>query len=176
MGKYLEKKVYLTLPGTGNKRIRVPVKAKPLKREIAFYRNRSDVEQGVQGECGTCANALGAVRNGLCELAQFTDSRVYLVDKLDKQGVPRECYVGEHNQGKFQREFDTNKKALLRSDKCEGIVVIRPFDPVRHRNRAAKKLSGPHNGPTATQKKRERGAAARALRAGIVYQPQGSRA
>ena len=170
MGKYLPKKVYLTLPGTGNKRIRVPVKAKPLKREISFYRSRVDVEQGIQGECGTCANAIGGVRNGLCELAQFTDSRVYLVDKLDKQGVPRECYIGEHDQGRFQREFDTNKKGLLKSQECEGIVKIRPFDPTRHRNTALNRPTGPKNGPSATQKKRERGAAARAQRAGIVFQ------
>ena len=170
MGKYLPNKVFLTLPGTGNKRIRVPVKAKPLKRELSFYRTRGDVEQGIQGECGTCANSISAVRNGLCELAQFTDSRVYLVDKLDKQGVPRECYIGEHDQGAFQREFDDNKKKLLKSQECEGIVKIRPFNPTRHRNPARNRPTGPKNGPSATQKKRERGAAARAQRAGIVYQ------
>jgi hypothetical protein len=168
MSKYLPHLVYLTLPGTGNKRVRVPVKAKPLKRTLAFFRGRADVEQGIQGECGTCANAIAAVRNELCQLAQFTDSRAYLVDKFDKNGVPRECFVGEHSQGEFQRQFDRNKKALLKSDQCEGVVTISPFNLKRHRNNNPNRPTGPKNGPTATQKKRERGAAARALRAGIV--------
>lgn len=167
MSKYLQRMVFLTLPGTGNKRVRIPVKAKPLKRELTFHRSREDVKQGIQGECGTCANAISAVRNNLCLLAQFTDSRAYLVDKFDKNGVPRECYIGEHSQGEFQRRFDKNKKALLKSDQCEGIVTIRPFDPKRHRNRSANKPTGPHS-PTTTQKKRERGAAARAMRVGII--------
>jgi hypothetical protein len=165
---YLDRKVYLTLPGTGKKTVRVPVKARPLRQEWAFYRTRADVEQGIQGECGTCANAIGAVRSGLCELAQFTDSRAYLVSKFNKQGVPTECVVGEHDQGGFQKRFDKNKKALLKSDECEGIVKIKPFDPTRHRNPAKYKPTGPHASPSATHIKRARGAAARAQRAGIV--------
>jgi hypothetical protein len=31
MAKYLKNKVYLTLPGTGKKRVKLAVKAKPLK-------------------------------------------------------------------------------------------------------------------------------------------------
>lgn len=168
MTKYLKNRVYLTLPGTGGKKVRVPVRAKPLKHEMAFIRNRADVEQGVQGECGTCANAIGAVRAGLCELAQFTDARAYLVTKLDKHGTPKECVVGIHKQGEFQRRFDKNKRALLRSDDCEGIVKIMPL--MEHgKNKAPNKPTGPHKGPSATQVKRARGAAARAQRAGIVY-------
>jgi hypothetical protein len=169
MTKYLKHKVYITLPGTGNKMVRVPVKARPLTRELVFHRSRADVQHGIQGECATCANAISSVRNGLCELAQFTDSRAYLVDKLDKNGTPVSCLVGVHDQGDFQRKFDKNKKALLRADECEGIVKIKPLDVMRHRNRAANKPTGPKNGPTAAQKKRERGAAARAQRAGIVF-------
>lgn len=168
MAKYLHNKVYLTLPSTGGKKVRVPVRAKPLKQELAFIRNRADVEQGVQGECGTCANAIGAVRNGLCELAQFTDARAYLVTKLDKHGTPKECVVGVHDQGKFQKRFDKNKRALLKSEDCEGIVKIKPLMD-RGRNKAPHKPTGPHKGPTATQIKRARGAAARAQRAGIVF-------
>lgn len=169
MAKYLKNKVYITLPGTGKKQVKVPVKAKPLKRELSFFRSRDDVSHGVQGECATCANAVSASRNGLAELVQFTDSRAYLVDKFDKHGVPTECSIGEHDQGNFQREFDKNKKALMKSDKCEGIVKIRPLSMNRHRNNAVSKPTGPHAAPSSTQKKRERGAAARAQRAGIVY-------
>lgn len=168
MAKYLKNKVYITLPGTGKKQVKVPVKAKPLRKELSFYRTREDVEHGVQGECATCANAIGANRSGLAELVQFTDSRVYLVDRFDKHGVPTECTVGEHDQGKFQTEFDTNKRALLKSDKCEGIVKIKPLSLSRHANAAAFKPTGPKNGPTHKQIKRERGATARALRAGII--------
>jgi hypothetical protein len=171
MAKYLKNRVFITLPGTGKKQVKVPVKAKPLRRKISFTRTREDVAHGVQGECATCANAVGASRNGLAELVQFTDSRVYLVDRFDKHGVPTECTVGEHDQGDFQREFDTNKKALMRSDMCEGVVTIRPLDMKRHQNRAANKPQGAGNGPTDRQVKRERGAAARAQRAGIIYIP-----
>lgn len=169
MGKYLKRKVYLTLPGTGAKRVRVPIKAKPLKRQLEFYRNRADVEQGIQGECGTCANAIGAVRNGLALLAQFTDARVILVDKINKMGVPTEGFVGVHRQGDFQKKFDKNKKALLRSDECEGIVKIQPFDERRGRRQQSPGASAKRNPSSATQKKRERGAAARAQRAGIIF-------
>lgn len=168
MGKYLKNKVYITLPGTGKKMVRVPVKAKPLTKELVFYRSKADVEHGIQGECATCANAISSVRNGLCELAQFTDSRAYLVDKLDKNGTPVSCVVGVHDQGEFQRKFDKNKKALLRSEDCEGIVKIKPFDVNRYRNNAERKPAPRYAKPTLAQKKRERGAAARAERAGIV--------
>ena len=168
MSKYLKNKVYITLPGTGKKQVKVPVKAKPLRRGLSFFRSRDDVLHGIQGECATCANAVSASRNGLAELVQFTDGRAYLVDKFDKHGVPTECTVGEHDQGKFQREFDTDKKALLKSDRCEGIVKIRPLNMGRHKNNAARKPAKRYATPTAVQKKRERGAAARAQRAGIV--------
>jgi hypothetical protein len=147
----------------------VPIKAKPLKRQLEFIRNRADVEQGIQGECGTCANAIGAVRNGLALLAQFTDSRVILVDKINKMGVPTEGFIGVHRQGNFQRKFDKNKKALLRSEECEGIVKIEPFDEKRGRRRSSPGASAKRGPSTAVQQKRERGAAARAQRAGIVY-------
>lgn len=166
MAKFLKKKVYLKLPGTGKKIVRIPVKAKPLKRSISFFRKKEDVQAGLEGECASCANAVSAVRNGICELAQFTDSRVYFVDKFNKQGVPIELTIGVHDQGKFQRQFDTNKKALLQSDKCEGIVTIYPFDEKRHR-----KPSGPSGAPTKKTgrvKAMERGAVARARRAGIM--------
>jgi hypothetical protein len=169
MTKYLKNKVYITLPGTGKKKVKVAVKAKPLKRGLEFFRSHEDVEHGIQGECATCANAIGAVRNGLCELAQFTDSRAFLVDKFNKQGVPTECTVGEHNEGAFQKKFDTHKAALLKSEECEGIVKIRPLRVEGHRNRSPNKPQGPRNGPSALQKKREHGAAARAQRAGIVW-------
>lgn len=169
MTKYLSNKVYITLPGTGGKQVRIPVKAKALKRELSFHRSREDVEHGVQGECATCANAVGSVRAGLAKLAQFTDSRAYLVDKFNARGVPTECYVGVHEQGEFQRKFDKNKKALLKADECEGIVKIRPLDVNRHRNNAERKPSARYAAKTAIQKKRERGAAARAQRAGIVF-------
>jgi hypothetical protein len=168
MSKYLKQKVYITLPGTGNKQVKVPVKAKPLKRKLSFFRTHEDVAHGTQGECATCANAIGGSRSGLAELVQFTDSRVYLVDKFDKHGVPTECSVGEHDQSAFQKEFDTNKKALLKSDRCEGIVNIRPLR--RHQNKSTGKPAGARTtAKTTVQVKRERGAAARALRAGIVY-------
>lgn len=172
MAKYLKNKVYLTLPGTGKKQVKIPVKAKPLRRKLSFLRTREDVSHGVQGECATCANAIGASRSGLAELVQFTDSRVYLVDKFDKHGTPTECSVGEHDQGEFQREFDTSKTTLLKSNKCEGIVNISPLDVSRHRNKAVGKPTGPHAAPSTAQVKRERGAAARARRAGIVYSGQ----
>jgi hypothetical protein len=170
MGKYLNNRVFITLPGTGKKMVRVPVKAKALTKELIFHRSAADVEHGIQGECATCANAIASVRNGLCELAQFTDSRAYLVDKFNKQGVPVECFVGTHDQGKFQRKFDKNKKALLRSDECEGIVKIRPLHISHNKHDAERNRAAPRYAPsTATQKKRERGAAARAQRAGIVF-------
>jgi hypothetical protein len=169
MAKYLKNKVYITLPGTGKKQVKVPVKAKPLRRKLSFHRTREDVAHGVQGECATCANAVGASRSGLAELVQFTDSRVYLVDRFDKHGVPTECTVGEHDQGEFQKKFDTNKKALMKSDMCEGAVNIRPLDMSRHKNNAARKPSARYATKTSIQVRRERGAAARAQRAGIVY-------
>lgn len=172
MGKYLKNKVYITLPGTGKKQVKIPVKAKPLRRKLSFHRTRDDVVHGVQGECASCANAIGASRSGLAEVVQFTDSRAYLVDRFDKHGVPTECTVGEHDQGNFQREFDTNKRALLRSDMCEGMVSIRPLSLGRHQNKSPNKPTGPKAGPTSRQVKRERGAAARAQRAGIIYIPR----
>lgn len=165
--KYLPYKVYLSLPGTGKKLVRVPVKAKRLDRHLVFARTMEHVRQGVQGECATCANAIAASAAGIGDLVQFTDSRVYIVDKFNKKGTPTECTVGVHDQGAFQREFDTHKQALLRSDRAAGLVSIRPLSTKKHGGPGThpKRTSGTSGGRRA---KRARGAAARALRAGIM--------
>ena len=169
MTKYLKHKVYIALPGTGKKQVKVPVKAKPLRRKISFYRSRDDVEHGIQGECATCANAVAASRNGLADLVQFTDSRAYLVDRFDKRGVPTECTVAIHDQSEFQKKFDTNKRALLKSAMCEGIVHLHPLDLSRLGKKKAPGAGAPQKEHTRrTRRKRERGAAARAKRAGII--------
>ncbi len=168
MSKFLKRKVYITLNGTGKKTFRVPVKAKPLKRALSFFRSRADVEHGVEGECATCANSIGASRSGLADLVQFTDSRVYLVDKFNKKGVPIECSIGTHRQGAFQRKFDANKKKLLKSSDCEGVVKIMPLSLKSHHSKTPHVIRKPVKRPTATAKKRTIGAAARAERAGIA--------
>lgn len=165
--KYLSHKVYITLPGTGKVRVKVPVKAKPLARNLTFARTMAHVREGLAGECATCANAIAAQAAGLGRLVQFTDSRAYLVDKFNSKGVPTECWVGHHDQGAFQREFDTHKKRLLRSDRAEGAVTIYKFQPRKSRA-GEKKPSGPSGTPGGTRVKRDRGAAARAGRAGII--------
>lgn len=167
--KYLPNRFFIKVPGTGKTFLRVPIKVKPAKKGARFYRTINHCKAGIQGECATCANSEAAVDAGLGVLAQFTDSRACIVDKLDKRGTPIEGTLYEHRQSSFQKRFDTDKGALLRSEEAEGWVTLSPISPSHH-NRAPNKPRGPRENEDKSGSKMSKGAMARAKRSGVTIE------
>lgn len=164
---------YFLLKVTGNQTIRLAVKARNASQPVTLSREMVDVMKGTEGMAVTCANALCALRmNGAAfphpvYLAEFTDNRAYVVDKLDKRGVPISCVVYAHGEGEFQKEFDTKTKQRLA--KMSGVEKQFMLRPIGVRQGTAKQ---PHHSPGGTGTKRKtvmgKGAIARAMRAGIT--------
>jgi hypothetical protein len=173
--KRTHRKHYFLLRVSAKKTIRLGVKARNATSSVILSRTLGDVAAGTEGMSITCANAECALRqNGETfphpvYLAEFTDNRAYIVDKLNKQGVPTSCVVYAHNQGKFQKQFDTKgKRSLAKMSGAEGFFVL---SPIRQSRSPGKGVShGGTSGPNGKARKTQinRGAIARAARAGIV--------
>jgi hypothetical protein len=168
----VKRKHYFLLKVSARKTIRLGVKARNATSSVILSRTLGDIASGTEGMSITCANAECALRqNGEAfphpvYLAEFTDNRAYIVDKLNKQGVPISCVVYAHKQGKFQKQFDTKgKRSLAKMSGAEGFFVL---SPIGKRTGSSKPQPNP-GGRYGTRKSAiSRGAIARAARAGIV--------
>jgi len=169
---------YFLLKISAKKTIRLGVKARNATSNVILSRTLTDVMSGTEGLSVTCANAECALRqNGEAfphpvYLAEFTDNRAYIVDKLDKRGVPSSCVVYAHNQGKFQKQFDTKgKRQLAKMSGVEGMFVL---SPIGQRTGGADRTNsgGTQRGHAKRKTEITRGAVARAMRAGINLRPE----
>jgi hypothetical protein len=172
MAKYLPNMVYCDLPvGRGDTFIPVPIKVEPAKKGTSFFRSRKHVEEGLRGECASCANALAGMDAKIGHLCISLDSRFISIDRIvkSKKGVHAIGKIWRSTQGKFQKQFDKNKSALLSSDQCEGVVTLYPYQLGSHAA-GEQKPTGPkkrNNDPhslTATRK----GSLRRAKRSGVL--------
>lgn len=170
---------FLMLKVTADRVVRIPVKARNATSSVKLSPILLDLLRGDEGMSISCRNAQCALRQNShafpheVHLAEFTDKRAYIVDKLDKQGVPQSCVVYAHEQGSFQKEFDTKKKNSLQ--KMSGIEKpFTLFPPPQGKgsgrgHTGGKTTSGTHRLKTREKKvlRGPRGAFARARRAGI---------
>jgi hypothetical protein len=168
-------KHYFTIPMTGKKSVRIGVRVIDAKSPVALSRTMQDVLAGSAGLAVTCANAMCALRlNGDAfphpvYMAEFTDNRAYIVSKLNKRGVPVQCYRYAHNQGAFQKQFDTKRKPqLAKMSGVEHTFILTP-PPQQRRPRGQGVSHGGTSGPNGKARKypMNKGAVARAMRAGI---------
>lgn len=171
---------YLMLKVAENTVVRIPVKARNATQSVKLSRSIIDLQKGDEGMAISCANAQCALRENSHAfphpvfLAEFTDKRAYICDKLDKMGVPSSVVVYAHEQGSFQKQYDTKKKNTL--VKMSGVEKeFSLFPPPRGKGSGTGHKGGPEK-KSAADKRNERaaklargprGAVARARRAGI---------
>jgi hypothetical protein len=172
---------YLTLRANRKQVITIPLRASLAKQSVQLNRTVADIKRGQEGLAITCANAECGLRmNGTAfphpaYIIEFTDKRAYVVDKLNKAGTPTHCVVYEHNQGSFQKAFDTKtKSALMKMSKAEATFSLWPpklgAPPGRGTNRRGSTTSGTPGAVRVRRAKAKsrKGAIARAERAGIM--------
>lgn len=170
---------YFLLP-VGGQKIRIGVKCRDAKTSVLLHRKVEDVLRGTQGLAISCGNAQTALRE--CDqfphavhFTSFTDTRAYIVDRLDARGVPASCIKYAHNQGDFQKQFDTKSKRTLA--KMSGVektfILSPPPEPTAPGEGTSPRRD--HSGtPGWTRQKRNvlRGDLARAIRAGVIDKPE----
>jgi hypothetical protein len=167
-------KHYFTVPMTGKEVVRIPVRVVDAKAPVTLSRTIKDVLNGTAGMAVTCANAICALRlNGSVfphpvYMVEFTDHRAYVVSKLNKSGVPVQCYRYAHNEGAFQKQYDTKgKNRLAKMSGVEKDFTLTP-PPVQRRAPGHGVSHGGTSGPNGRNRKvMSRKAVARAERAGI---------
>jgi hypothetical protein len=167
-------KYYFTVPMTGRKPVRIPVRVIDAKSSVTLSRTIKDVLAGTAGMAVTCANSMCALReNGNAFphdvfMVEFTDTRAYVVSKLNKNGVPVQCYRYAHKEGAFQKLYDTKgKNRLAKMSGVEKDFVLTP-PPVQRRAPGQGVSHGGTSGPNGRAGKvMSRKAVARAERAGI---------
>lgn len=175
----------------GQKPFEFWVKARRADQIVKINRKLVDIARGKKGMAVTCANARCAMRENShafphpVHMAEFTDRRAYIVDKLTKDGHPYSCVVYDHQQGEFQRAFDTKPKSqLVKMSGVEGTVSLYP--PARNlpgegsrkggRSRAGqdRPQGGPHKTPRiGAHKKKAIGSMARFERHGFSLKQTG---
>lgn len=127
MTKYLPNMVCVQSGG-----IPLLVKVEPAKEGTVFRREYRHCRDGQEGECGSCANALGGMDAGVGKLCFSLDSRFIAVDRIikNRRGTYGIGKIYRSEQGAFQKKFDTDKDALLSSPDAVGEVVLYPY-PIR---------------------------------------------
>lgn len=173
---------YFLIKVSNRNTIRIGVKARNAAQPVVLSREMIDIMAGTEGMAVTCANAQCALRqNGTAfphsvYMAEFTDNRAYIVDKLNVRGEPSSCVVYSHNEGAFQKQFDTKgKNKLAKMSGVEKRFVLYPPAP---RNAPGHGIShGGTSGPNGKARKTpmSKGAIARAERAGINLHPKASK-
>lgn len=153
------------------------VKVKPAKEEKQFSRSIKHVKIGNPGECASCANAEAGMEAGIGKLCISNDSTFIAINKWVRNGS-RNFGIGtiySHDQGPFQKRFDTDKEGLLASLDAEGVVTLKPY--TRHRKPVASGKSGrsgalkagPGGKTVMRTRTSEKGALRRAKRAGLGF-------
>lgn len=171
---------YLMLKVAENTIVKIPVKTRNATSTVTLNRSVADLQKGDEGLAISCANAQCALRENSHAfphpvfLAEFTDKRAYIVDKLDRRGVPMSCVVYHHDQGKFQKQYDTKKKnSLVKMSGVEKAFTLVPPYYSAAPGQGTSKDRG-HSGTPGAERERKRraaasrGATARARRAGIT--------
>src|SRR5262245_19067216 len=94
--------------------------------EVELHREVIDLKNGIRGTAVECMNAQCGLRLARAFshpvfLVEFTDTRAFVVDKLNRQGMPVHCVRYYHHEGDEQREFDKKggKQKLVRSGKAK---------------------------------------------------------
>lgn len=178
-GQYKPYMHYFLFKVAGEKTIRIPVRVKPATEEVLMKRKLADVLAGEEGFAIVCANAQCALREGASAfphpvyLAEFTDNRAYLCDSLNKFGVPETCVQYQHNQGEFQKQFDSlGKQQLAKMSGVETEVRLYPPQksaPPEKRRNPDTVTSGTSGGERERKRRTNlgKGAVARARRVGL---------
>lgn len=164
-----------------NLRRRYIVACSPATHVVKLTREAMDVLQSKQGTTVGCTNSNCAARVGEAVfghpvfLAEFTKTSAYIVDRLDRYGMPKHCIWYKHNDGET---IDLNDHIVSRTELLKRInlgkaVVLRP--PA---NRVGQKPSAPHaqaprHAQTARRNPVAHGAIRRAKEAGLFVPQNG---
>ena len=104
----------------GDKEVRFPVPYTDATQDVTFSRVVQDVRNGVPGSVGECMNHKCIERQVSrfphpAHWGEVTSSRVFIADKVNKQGHPTHAirYVWGQNDSRDIRLFDTKKKKSL---------------------------------------------------------------
>ncbi len=181
----MARKHYFLIKISPRNTIRLGVKVRDAKSPVALSRVMADIMAGTEGLSVTCANAICALRlNGEAfphpvYMAEFTDNRAYFVDKLDKRGTPISCVRYAHNEGAFQKSYDTKSKS--RMAKMSGVEKTFVLSPPPPAGNGMARRGSTSSGTTYAKRQAKKtafskGAIARAERAGIQLNPKANAA
>ncbi len=164
-----------------NLRRRFVVACSPATRTVILKREAADVLQSKQGTTVACTDSNCAARVGEAVfghpvfLAEFTKISAYIVDKLDRNGMPKHCVWYNHNDGSTidLNDHIASRAELLKKVDLDKSVVLQP-----PRDRVGQVNSGPHaqaprHAPTARRKSVAHGALRRAREAGLFVPQNG---
>lgn len=177
VGKSLKNKHTLVVPIPGMpKPVRFKVPMSDAVKPVVLERREIDAFNGKPGlaiECmnAQCANRLHKAFPHPVHYTEFTDTRAYVVDKLDRDGHPAHLIRYYHHEGDEQKEFDRKggKQRLIRSGKVnKTFALLAPTASTKHLASIEPGIGkggqlGPRNSRT-----HRKGSFARATRAGIL--------
>jgi hypothetical protein len=111
------------------------------KTNVKLHRLPVDAYNGIPGMAMECMNSQCGLREAekftehRVFLMEFTDTRAFVVDRLNAQGMPAHCVRYYHHQMDEQREFDKpgGKQRLLAAGLVEkDIHLLAPTKSTRH--------------------------------------------
>lgn len=112
-------------------------------KPVTLERKEADAFNGKPGYAVECMNAQCGLREmgkfpHPVHLIEFTDSRCFVVDKVNKAGQPLHCVRYYHHDGDEQKEFDLpgGKQRLIKSGRVnKPLVLLAPTSSTKHKSK-----------------------------------------
>ena len=113
-------------------RLLLPVRAG--QGVIRIHRTEADVRAGKQGQTISCANIVAARRLQIfgedAVHIEFTQTGCFVIDRVNRAGEPTGCSMWKHNDGQFQKQFDSKpKRTVIRAGLADRVITLRPPAP-----------------------------------------------
>ncbi len=99
---------------------------------VYLERKLEDVQNGVEGESGSCMDAYCALRekgkfSHPVYMVEFNRGRLYVVDQLDANDDPIHCIRYSHNDSEGVKMFDKmGRKGIIESGQVEKTIICMP--------------------------------------------------
>lgn len=159
----------------GGQTVNIAVPCVDAKSTVRITRTEANVIHGKAGIAVACANAECAMESPKAfphkvYMAEFTKSKAYIVDRLDRNGQPARCIRYRHDDEQWIGKFDKpgGKRKLILSGDVERVVTLSP-PAQRNKPSVAGRPKGKSDGSRTS--KMGYGATKRAIEAGWIVAP-----
>lgn len=128
---------------------------------VTLCRNMDDLYNGTAGIACECWLAQTGHRLKKrfphpVYMVEFTRSRAFVVDQLDRKGWPAHCVRYYHHEGDDIDEFDRpgGKEALIAAGKAAKVfTLLAPTKSTKHEGRTTDRVRGPEGPRNTVQRK-----------------------